>query len=199
MVITDPSTRSRVSCLYAESEVKASVNTNTMNTRLLNLAAAGRTSRTQGTSGHKRRRTTQTSHHDRAIIEDAFDTVRCRDETLDSRKRLQTIADRESLPNDTWSVGESWLPEDSTEFGLDDESAWFDDDEDGIVHIEIEPPLPTASGKKRSVVSVSLFFHPRYSIPDSPIESTTRSVDAEVPRHIFGRVDSLGWSGGFLL
>lgn len=89
--------------------------------------------------------------------------------------------------NDSWFTGESWLPEDSTEFGLDDESAWFDDDRDGAIHIEIEPPLATAGGKqKRSVVSVSDSFHPQQPNSDPLIESATRSVDAEVSRCILG-------------
>ena len=167
-----------------------------MNTRRFNLAATARS-----TSGHKRRRTTQTSHHERAPIDDDFDTIRWRDETLDSRKRvLTTTTERESSTNDTWSSGDSWLPEDSTEFGLDDEPAWFDDDEDGTVHIEIEPPLQTAGGnKKRSIVSVSVSVHHQYSNSDPPIESTARSMDAEAPRHVFGRAHSLGRSGGLLL
>jgi len=121
-----------------------------MNTRLFNLAATSR----------KRRRAAQTSHHDRAPIEEGFGPVRWREETVSSRKHVLTTSGREPLRNDnSWTTGESWLPEDSTVFGLEEESAWFDDDEDGV-GIEIQPPPPAPSGqKKRSIVSVSYLYH----------------------------------------
>ena len=121
-----------------------------MNTRLFNLAAGG----------HKRRRTTPASYHDKAPIEEDFGTIRWREETVSSRGQVQTTMQRKSLCNDkSWSMGESWLPEDSTEFGLEEESAWFDDDNDGIC-IEIQPPFPAPGGQnKRSIVSVSHSFH----------------------------------------
>lgn len=127
-----------------------------MNTRLFNLTTSARTARTQGASEPKRRRTTQSHQHHRAPIEEEFDTVRWREETHNSRKRVVTAT------NDTWSNTNSWLPEDNTEFGLDEESAWLDEDGDGNVFIEIQPPLPASGGKnKRSVVSVSASFRLR--------------------------------------
>lgn len=125
-----------------------------MNTRLFNLTASACTARMQGASEPKRRRTTQSHQHHRAPIEEEFDTVRWREETPNSRKWVVTAT------NDTWSNTDSWLPEDNTEFGLDEESAWLDEDGDGSVFIEIQPPLPTSGGKnKRSVISVSVSFH----------------------------------------
>lgn len=121
-----------------------------MNTRSFNLAATSR----------KRRRAAQTSHHDRAPIEEDFGPVRWREETVSSRKHVLTTSGREYLRNDnSWSVGESWLPEDNAAFGLEEESVWFDDDEEGVC-IDLQPPLPAPSGKKkRSIVSVSYLFH----------------------------------------
>jgi len=150
-----------------------------MNTRLFNLAAAARITRSRGSSDQKRRRTTQNSRHERAQTEDEFDTVRWREESLNSRKRVVTTTEREAVRDDTWSASNSWLPEDSTEFGLDAESAWFDEDQDGSVFIEIQPPLP-AAGKKRSVVSVSGLFHPRQFTSNPLIESSTPSMDARI-------------------
>jgi len=125
-----------------------------MNTRLFNLAATSR----------KRRRPAQASYHDRAPIEEDFGTARWREETIGSRGQVLTTQGRELLRNDTsWSTGESWLPEDSTSFGLEEDSVWFDDDDDRV-GIEIQPPLPAASGqKKRSIVSVSYLFLPQQS------------------------------------
>jgi len=123
-----------------------------MNTRLFNLAA----------SGHKHRRTAPTLYRDKAPIEEDFGTIRWREETVSSRGQVQTTKQRESLYSDkTWSTGESWLPEDSTEFGLEEEEVWFDNDDNGICN-EIQLPLPIPGGQnKRSIVSVSHLFQQR--------------------------------------
>ena len=147
-----------------------------MNTRLFNLSATGR----------KRHHAAHVSYHDRAPIEEDFDTVRYREERLGSQRQILTTG-REYLRNDdSWTTSESWLPEDSTAFGLEEESAWFDDDEDGVC-IDIQPPLPAPSGqKKRSIISVSDMLSLSTRISYLDIESTPCSVDAEVPGRLPG-------------
>ena len=127
-----------------------------MNTRLFNRAV---------TTGRKRLRPTRASYHERAPIEEDFGAVRYREETVSSRGQVLTTNGRKYLPNDnSWTAGESWLPEDSTAFGLEEESAWFDDDEDGI-SIEIHPPFAAPSGRTtRSVVLVSYLLRLRNQV-----------------------------------
>ena len=129
-----------------------------MNTRIYNRSVAARTQRTQASTGQKRRKTGQSSHYQ--VPDDTFGTVRWREEAVDSRGQVTESTTRESLRDDaSWFTCESWLPEDNATYGLDEESAWFDDNEEEIVGIVIEPPLPGHSKqKRRSVVSVSVLF-----------------------------------------
>jgi len=122
-----------------------------MNTCRINLLAAQR-----GNPSTKRRRTG--NYHESAPVDDRFEDVRLHDETVGSRKTVR-VTEQVSHRQSSWAGGDTWLPEDSVEFGLRDSDEWFD--EEDITSTQDEAPILPELGvlKKRSQVSVNFFYH----------------------------------------
>ena len=122
-----------------------------MNTRRFNQGANARL------KAPNKRRKTGAYHDSIPVDDDDFATVSVREETVGSRKLVRVTERITQRSSTSWSSSDAWLPEDNTDFGLQQEDAWFDDEEElpqADSTITLGPDVP----KKRSLVSVSAIF-----------------------------------------
>lgn len=92
------------------------------------------------------------SYHDRIPLEEDYEVVQARTTSLTSR---QTAVDseREILPS-TWTLGDSWAPEESFEYSLDPDHGWYDEALYANVEDVIGDIYVFKAKKKRSQASV---------------------------------------------
>jgi hypothetical protein len=101
----------------------------------------------------------QRTYHDRVELADDFEIVHARETYLKRNGRVAVETPRSPQKGrTTWTVGESWAPEDSLEFALDPHGDWYDEQLDAPVTETIEVRLQPirSKAKKKSKISVSL-------------------------------------------
>jgi hypothetical protein len=102
----------------------------------------------------------QRTYHDRVELADDFEIVHARETYLKRNGRVAVETPRSPQKGrTTWTVGESWAPEDSLEFALDPHGDWYDEQLDAPVTETIEvrlQPIQSKAKKKKSKISVSL-------------------------------------------
>ena len=104
----------------------------------------------------------QKTYHDRIELADDFEVVHAHESYVHQRGRLAVETPRSPQKGwTTWTVGDSWAPEDSFEFALDPHGDWYDEQLDAPVTETIETSLqsvqskPKKKKKQRSKVAVS--------------------------------------------
>ena len=110
----------------------------------------------------RQRLNTSGAYHDRLPLEDDFEVVHARETRLTANRRIPVETQRSPLKGRTsWVVGDSWAPEDSTEYGLDQGGEWYDVQLETHVMEDSAPPLPPKkqTKPKQSRVSVSHLYH----------------------------------------
>lgn len=94
------------------------------------------------------------SYHDRVVDEQDYEVVHARESRLSSRRRNVETPRSPQKGRTAWVVGETWMPEDDPEIGLDPLGNWCDEEFEKDV---MDPPRPLenpALPKKRTKVSV---------------------------------------------
>lgn len=117
------------------------------NSRRANKAAEARAAKRQRASFGG-------SYHDRAVDEEDYEVVYSWESHLNSRRKHVETPRSPQKGRTAWVEGETWMPEDSPEFGLDPAGDWCDEEFGKDV---MEPPRPVekpVEKKKRSRVSV---------------------------------------------
>lgn len=117
------------------------------NSRAINKAADLRAAKRQ-------RASLGGSYRDRVVDDEDMEVVHSRDSFLSSRGKTIETPRSPQKGRTTWVVGETWVPEDDPELGLDPGGGWYDEELEKDV-MELPRPLekPTQP-KKRSRVSV---------------------------------------------
>lgn len=99
------------------------------------------------------------TYHDRVNLDHDFEVISARETTTTVRGIPLETPRSPQKGRTTWTIGNSWTPQDSADYGLDPSSEWFDAEVEGSVTDIRPPPGPIKDKKKRkkSRVSVSLF------------------------------------------
>lgn len=126
------------------------------NSRRINqVADARRKARTQGAK--RQRISIGGSYHDRVVDPEDFEIVHARESHLSSRRQNIETPRSPQKGRTTWVVGETWIPEDDPELGLDPGGDWFDEELDKDVMAPPRPPEQPIKPKKKGAVSRYVF------------------------------------------
>lgn len=131
------------------------------NTRAWNThAAAARRQQRLTENYHRQQHTGARTYHDRVNLDQDFEVINARETSTTVRGLPLETPRSPQKGRTTWTVGNSWAPQDSTEYGLDPSSDWFDVEVEGSV-TEVRPPPVGKKDKsrgKKSRVSVSYYY-----------------------------------------
>lgn len=92
-------------------------------------------------------------YRDRIPLEEDFETITARTASLSGPNNLPMTTDRSSVST-SWTIGDSWAPEDSYEFSLDPDHEWYDEAVEADLCDVMEGLTIPTRRKKRSQVSV---------------------------------------------
>lgn len=121
------------------------------------------------------------TYRDRIPLDDDFDIVKARTEAVSGPTYLPAQAGR-SVWSSSWTIGESWAPEESFEFSLDPDHAQYDAVVDADLADVMEELVAPKKKGKRSQASVCrpcfciLNFIPIFCRPDQMFSGSTMLV-----------------------
>lgn len=96
--------------------------------------------------------------HDRIPLDDDFDIIKARTEAISGPTYLPVQAGRSEWSS-SWTIGDSWAPEESFEFSLDPDKAQYDAVvEADVADVMEELIAPKKKKAKRSQASVRMIF-----------------------------------------
>lgn len=108
----------------------------------------------------KRPRLGPSTYHDRIPLENDFEVLHARTSALTGPGRFPTDTARSPLKGrTTWTIGDTWAPEDDPEFSLDPDGECFDEEMDadiGDIINAVDSQAGTATRPQRSKASVSI-------------------------------------------
>lgn len=139
----------------------------------------------------KRTRHTLNVQHDRIPIEDDFEVLHSRTSSLHGPRHLPFDSARSPLRGrTTWTIGQTWAPEDDPEFSLDSDDELYEMEMEADVGEVMDiPPVDEKDGAKvkKSQVSVCLRFHSFVYPTDKKIGTTSSRMEVELETAISRR------------
>lgn len=137
----------------------------------------------------------------RVDLEDDFEVIQARTSSLTGRGRITEGPKSPLKGRTTWTVGESWAPDDDSEFDLDSDSEGYDEE----VEIGLERALPPESreeepSKKKAKTQASVSL-PSLLLPSSRSDTfclglSESLLEGEVSRFLPRRALARGRSRG---
>lgn len=109
-------------------------------------------------SGHSAKRSRVDvggSYRDQIPLEEDFEVVNARTASLSGPNNLPMAMERSSLSS-TWTIGDSWAPEENHDFSLDPDDGWYDEAVKANVCDVMEELVAPKKRNKRSEASVRL-------------------------------------------
>lgn len=98
----------------------------------------------------KRIRVGSNVHMDRIPLEDDFEVVQARTSSLRGPGHLPTDSARWPMKGHTsWTVGDTWAPEDDLELALDPHDGWFDEEMEADIGEVMDMPTVDVNRKQR--------------------------------------------------